>query len=127
MLRRTDDPRTSTTSALPQRLETLRLPCLATRAPAAAAMTVAPVEMLTDPMPSPPVPTMSSTARGKHRGYFGTMGWSEGEFEGQRGGHQPHQKQHPVDPWAPSLCNRTLSGPFLLESTFAVSVEARVP
>ena len=34
---------TSTTSALPQRLDTLRLPCLATRAPAAAAMTVAPV------------------------------------------------------------------------------------
>lgn len=53
---------TSRTSALPQRLDTERLPCLATLAPAAAAMTVAPVEMLTDPMPSPPVPTMSSTA-----------------------------------------------------------------
>lgn len=53
---------TSSTSALPHKLLTERLPCLATRAPAAAAMTVAPVEMLTDPMPSPPVPTMSNTA-----------------------------------------------------------------
>ena len=40
------------------------MPCLATWAPAAAASTQAPVEMLTDPMPSPPVPTMSNTAGG---------------------------------------------------------------
>ena len=53
---------TSKTSALPQRLEAERLPCLATRAPAAAATSIAPVDMLTDPMPSPPVPTMSRHA-----------------------------------------------------------------
>ncbi len=40
------------------------LPCLATLAPAAAATTDEPVEMLTEPMPSPPVPTMSTTAAG---------------------------------------------------------------
>ena len=50
---------TSSTSALPHRLDTERLPCFATFAPAAAAMTVAPVLMFTEPMPSPPVPTMS--------------------------------------------------------------------
>lgn len=55
---------TSRTSAEPQRDDTLRLPCLPTRAPAAAAMTHAPVEMLTEPMPSPPVPTMSTTSYG---------------------------------------------------------------
>ena len=54
--------RTSITSALPHRLDTERLPCLATRAPAAAAITHAPVLMLTEPMPSPPVPTMSSVS-----------------------------------------------------------------
>jgi hypothetical protein len=56
--------RTSRTSAEPQREETERLPCLATRAPAAAASTHAPVEMFTEPMPSPPVPTMSTTSYG---------------------------------------------------------------
>ena len=54
---------TSSTSAAPQLLETARLPCLATWAPAAAAITHAPVEMFTEPMPSPPVPTMSRTAK----------------------------------------------------------------
>jgi len=53
---------TSKTSAEPQRLDTERLPCLAMRPPAAAATTQAPVLMLTLPMLSPPVPTMSSTA-----------------------------------------------------------------
>mmetsp|Transcript_11469 Transcript_11469/g.20266 ORF Transcript_11469/g.20266 Transcript_11469/m.20266 type:complete len:314 (+) Transcript_11469:993-1934(+) len=51
----------SNTSALPHRLDTDRFPCFATRAPAAAAMTLAPVLMFTEPMPSPPVPTMSRT------------------------------------------------------------------
>ena len=51
---------TSRTSAEPHMLETERLPCLATLAPAAAARMAAPVEMFTDPMPSPPVPTMST-------------------------------------------------------------------
>ena len=49
------------TSALPHRLDTDLLPCLATRAPAAAAIRAEPVEMLTEPMLSPPVPAMSST------------------------------------------------------------------
>ena len=53
---------TSSTSALPHRLDTERFPCFATFAPAAAAMMVAPVLMLTEPMPSPPVPTMSKTS-----------------------------------------------------------------
>ena len=56
--------RTSRTSAEPHSDDTLRLPCFATRAPAAAAITQAPVEMFTDPMPSPPVPTMSTTSYG---------------------------------------------------------------
>ncbi len=60
---RRPDRRTSSTSALPHRLDTERLPCLATLAPAAAATMLAPVLMLTEPMPSPPVPTMSTTAR----------------------------------------------------------------
>ena len=46
---RTATPSFSTTSPLPHMLDTERLPCLATRAPAAAAMTHAPVEMLTVP------------------------------------------------------------------------------
>lgn len=54
---------TSSTSALPHRLDTDLLPCFATLAPAAAARMDAPVEMLTLPIPSPPVPTMSTTAR----------------------------------------------------------------
>lgn len=55
--------RTSSTSALPQRLDTERLPCLATLPPAAATSTDAPVEIFTLPMPSPPVPTMSTTTK----------------------------------------------------------------
>mmetsp|Transcript_5180 Transcript_5180/g.13290 ORF Transcript_5180/g.13290 Transcript_5180/m.13290 type:complete len:229 (+) Transcript_5180:618-1304(+) len=53
-------PRFSSTSALPQRLETERLPCLATVRPHADVRTQAPVEMLTVPALSPPVPTMST-------------------------------------------------------------------
>ena len=59
---------TSRTSAEPQRLLTDRFPCFATFAPAAAAITHAPVEMFTEPMPSPPVPTMSTTAWGVSTG-----------------------------------------------------------
>src|SRR5690606_13189308 len=59
-------PRASSTSALPQRLETARLPCLATTAPAAAATSAAAVEMLKVLLPSPPVPTMSTN--GPRRG-----------------------------------------------------------
>ena len=53
-------PSCSITSALPDLLETLRPPCLAVLAPAAAATNMAQVEMLKVPAPSPPVPTMST-------------------------------------------------------------------
>jgi hypothetical protein len=56
-------PRASMTSALPLVEDTLRPPCLATRAPAAAATKVEAVEMLKVCAPSPPVPTMSSSWR----------------------------------------------------------------
>ena len=54
-------PRASSTSAEPERLDTARLPCLATRAPPAAATRAAAVEMLKVPRPSPPVPQVSIT------------------------------------------------------------------
>ena len=44
-------------------LDTLRLPCLLTRAPAAAATNMLQVEMLKVCEPSPPVPTMSTRCR----------------------------------------------------------------
>ena len=53
-------PSASSTSALPDLLLTLRLPCLLTRAPAAAATNMLQVEMLKVCEPSPPVPTMST-------------------------------------------------------------------
>ena len=53
-------PSASITSALPDDEDTLRPPCLATRAPAAAATNIEAVEMLKVCAPSPPVPTMSS-------------------------------------------------------------------
>ena len=53
-------PSASSTSALPDLLETLRLPCLLTRAPHAAATNMLQVEMLKVCEPSPPVPTMST-------------------------------------------------------------------
>ena len=54
-------PSASSTSALPLREDTERLPCFATFAPAAAATKVAAVEMLKVCAPSPPVPTTSTT------------------------------------------------------------------
>ena len=53
-------PRASRASALPEVEETLRLPCLATRAPAAATTNIEAVEMLNVCELSPPVPTMST-------------------------------------------------------------------
>ena len=53
-------PRASSTSAEPDFEDTLRLPCLATRAPAAATTNIDAVEMLKLLPPSPPVPTMST-------------------------------------------------------------------
>jgi hypothetical protein len=47
------------TSALPDDEETLRPPCLATRAPAAAVTNIEVVEILKVFAPSPPVPTIS--------------------------------------------------------------------
>ena len=54
-------PRASSMSADPLWEEAARLPCLATRAPAAAATTAAIVEMLTVCERSPPVPQVSTT------------------------------------------------------------------
>ena len=53
-------PNASSTSALPDLLLTLRLPCLAILAPAAAATNIAAVEILKVCAPSPPVPTTST-------------------------------------------------------------------
>src|SRR5579875_2173724 len=57
-------PSASSTSALPQAEEAARLPCLATRAPQAAATIAETVEMLKLREPSPPVPTTSSSEPG---------------------------------------------------------------
>jgi hypothetical protein len=74
-------PSASSASALPDLDDTLRLPCLATRAPAAAATNIAQVEMLKVCEPSPPVPTMSTRLGIGHR-------HRQGEFahHGGRGG-----------------------------------------
>src|SRR5207247_651630 len=55
-------PSFSSTSAEPQSDEAARLPCLATRAPQAAATIADRVEMLNVASPSPPVPQVSSRA-----------------------------------------------------------------
>src|SRR2546425_1548733 len=55
----TRTPRPCRRSALPQRLLTERLPCLATTTPAAATTSADRVEMLNVPAPSPPVPHVS--------------------------------------------------------------------
>mmetsp|Transcript_45030 Transcript_45030/g.111832 ORF Transcript_45030/g.111832 Transcript_45030/m.111832 type:complete len:219 (+) Transcript_45030:2002-2658(+) len=54
-------PNSSKTSADPHIDDTERFPCLAMGTPHAAASMEAPVDMLTVCIPSPPVPTMSST------------------------------------------------------------------
>ena len=61
--RQRSNPRASKKSALPQLLDTDRLPCLATFAPAALATKAAAEEILSVPVPSPPVPT-GSTQKG---------------------------------------------------------------
>ena len=55
-------PSASYTSALPHWLETDRLPCFATRSPAAAATSAAADEILNVPDRSPPVPHVSNTS-----------------------------------------------------------------
>ena len=57
-------PSASITSALPDLDDTARLPCFATRAPAAAQTNVAAVEMLNVCAASPPVPTTSTRLSG---------------------------------------------------------------
>src|SRR5882672_8935374 len=57
-------PSASNTSALPDCEDTARLPCLATRPPAAAQTNMDAVEMLKVCAPSPPVPTMSTRLSG---------------------------------------------------------------
>ena len=65
----TSTPSAASTSALPERDDTERLPCLATATPPAAATRAAAVEMLKVWRPSPPVPQVSTTvaARMDHR------------------------------------------------------------
>ncbi len=55
-------PSASKTSADPQRLDTDRLPCLATGTPHAASTIAAAEEMLNVPERSPPVPHVSNTS-----------------------------------------------------------------
>ncbi len=57
-------PSDDKTSAAPERDDSARLPCLATGMPAPATMNDAQVETLTEPEPSPPVPTMSTASSG---------------------------------------------------------------
>src|SRR5690348_17734052 len=53
-------PNATSAPALPEFDDTLRLPCLATRPPAAATTNIVAVEMLNEWLASPPVPTMST-------------------------------------------------------------------
>src|ERR1700737_2974199 len=57
-------PSAASTSAAPERDDSARLPCLATGTPLPATMNDAQVETLTEPEPSPPVPTMSIASGG---------------------------------------------------------------
>src|ERR1700722_1817638 len=57
-------PSAVSTSALPEREESARLPCFATGTPAPATMKAAQVEMLKEPEASPPVPTTSTASAG---------------------------------------------------------------
>ena len=61
-------PSEASTSAAPERDDSARLPCLATGTPAPATMKAAQVETLTDPEPSPPVPTISTASAGAFTG-----------------------------------------------------------
>jgi hypothetical protein len=56
-------PSASSTSALPQRLDTERFPCFATGTPHAATTIAVADEILNVQAPSPPVPQVSNTIR----------------------------------------------------------------
>src|SRR3954470_12831404 len=62
----TGTPSAASTSALPLRLDTERLPCLTTGTPAAATTRAVAVLMLNVPDPSPPVPQVSRMGRVGH-------------------------------------------------------------
>src|SRR5665213_4286054 len=57
-------PSEDNTSAAPERDDKARLPCLATGTPQPATMKEAQVDTLTEPEPSPPVPTTSTALTG---------------------------------------------------------------
>ena len=57
-------PSAVSTSEAPESDDTARLPCLATGTPAPETMKAAQVETLTEPEPSPPVPTTSIASAG---------------------------------------------------------------
>src|SRR5262245_38274664 len=57
-------PSEASTSAAPERDDSARLPCFATGTPLPATMKAAQVETLTEPEPSPPVPTTSMASAG---------------------------------------------------------------
>src|SRR5947209_11656488 len=57
-------PSEDSTSAAPERDDSARLPCFATGTPQPATMNDAQVETLTEPDPSPPVPTTSTASGG---------------------------------------------------------------
>src|SRR5882757_5631675 len=57
-------PSEDNTSAAPERDDNARLPCFATGTPAPATTNAAQVETLTEPEPSPPVPTISTASGG---------------------------------------------------------------
>src|ERR1700730_6004154 len=57
-------PSEDKTSAAPERDDSARLPCLATGTPVPATINEAQVETLTEPEPSPPVPTTSIASAG---------------------------------------------------------------
>ena len=112
-------PSASSTSALPDFDDTERLPCLATRAPAAAATNIDAVEMLNVCDASPPVPTMSTQVLAvghvdlggelahhlRGRGDLADRLLLDAQADGQRGDHHrrhlaahdlAHQRQHLV-------------------------------
>src|SRR5260370_402216 len=97
----TSTPSAPSTSALPHFDETARFPCLATRAPPAAATNAAAVEMLNECEPSPPVPQVSmsrscdtSTPTARERRACDEQGTGAGA---RRGGSRGEEKAALVD------------------------------
>ena len=100
---RASTPSASKTSALPHRLDTARLPCLATRTPAPASTIAAAVETLNVCAPSPPVPQVSNTsATGRGSGTArariarANPTISRGPFALERERHQERRRSAPA-------------------------------